>query len=138
MKPYSNDLRARIVDAYENNDHSQPEIANLFGVSLSTVKSLIRRKRETGSTDALPHSGGASPALDLKAQSFVQQLVKQNNDITLQEAVEKVHRKHKKKVSLSTMCRVLQKLDLPRKKSRSTPLSARVKEFNKLEASTLR
>ena len=121
MNPYSNDLRHKIVAAYEGTEYSQRAVAALFGVSPATVRNLVRRKRETGSTDALPHSGGKAASLDEPARSFVQAEVKRANDVTLEELVQGVARKHKKRVSLSTMCRVLQALGLPRKKRRSTP-----------------
>jgi transposase-like protein len=56
MNPYSNDLRGKIIAAYESHDSSQREVATLFGVSPATVRNLVRRKRETGSPDALPHN----------------------------------------------------------------------------------
>ena len=121
MNPYSNDLRCKIVAAYESTEYSQRTVAALFGVSPATVRNLVRRKRETGSCDALPHSGGKAPSLDETARTFVQAVVKQDNDLTLAELVQRVGRKQRKTVSLSTMCRVLQALGLPRKKSRSTP-----------------
>jgi transposase len=121
MNPYSNDLRGKIIAAYESYDSSQREVATLFGVSPATVRNLVRRKRETGSTDALPHSGGKAPSLDDSARAFVQTVVHHNHDLTLEELVQRVERKHRRKVSLATMCRVLQALGLPRKKSRSMP-----------------
>jgi putative transposase len=121
MNPYSNDLRGKIIAAYESSDSSQREVATLFGVSPATVRNLVRRKRETGSPDALPHSGGKAPSLDAPARTFVQTVVHHHNDLTLGELVQRVERKHRKKVSLSTMCRVLQALGLPRKKRRSPP-----------------
>ena len=127
MKPYSDDLRRKIIAAYENNDYSQQQVAELFGVSPATVRNLVRRKRETGSPDALPHSGGRSPALQAKARRFVQALLEENNDLTLAELRSQIERKHKQTVSLPTLCRLLQALDLPRKKSRSTQASAKPK-----------
>ena len=41
MKPLSNDLRRSIVSAYENNNFSQAQIAQLFGVSSSLVRNLV-------------------------------------------------------------------------------------------------
>ena len=121
MKAYSSDLRRKIVAAYENTEHSQRATAALFGVSPATVRNLVRRKRETGSADAFPHSGGKAASLDATARTFVRAMIKRTNDVTLEELVQGVARKHKKVVSLSTMCRVLQTLGLPRKKSRSMP-----------------
>jgi putative transposase len=136
MKPYSNDLRSKIVAVYESTGDSQGAVAALFGVSAATVRNLVRRKRETGSTDALPHSGGKAASLEAPARTFVQAEVKQTNDVTLAELVQAVARKHKKRVSLATMSRVLQALGLPRKKSRSTPRNGTRRASSTLVGST--
>jgi transposase len=136
MRPYSNDLRHRIVAAYESGQYSQEEVAELFQVSLATVKNFLRRKRETGSPDALPHAGGNKPLLDEKARLFVQQSVEENNDLTLEELCQRVKARHKKTVSRPTMSRLLQALNLPRKKSRSTPQSATQSGYSRHEPST--
>jgi transposase len=131
MNPYSNDLRRRIIDAYGSGEYTQAEVADLFSVSLASVKNFLRRHRETGSSDALPHAGGRQPALTEKARRFVQDAVQQDNDLTLDELRRRLKAKHKKVVSRPTLCRLLQTLDLPRKKSRSTRLNATRPEFNK-------
>jgi transposase len=136
MKPYSNDLRRRIVEACESGKYSQGEVAELFQVSLATVKNFLRRKRETGSPDALPHAGGNKPLLDEKARLFVRQSVEDNNDLTLDELCRRVKARHKKSVSRPTMSRLLQTLNLPRKKSRSTPASATRRGSSKRVPST--
>jgi transposase len=43
MKAYSNDLRRKIVSAYERGHRSQREVAELFGVSPATVRNFVRR-----------------------------------------------------------------------------------------------
>lgn len=131
MKPYSNDLRRRIVAAYESGDHTLVEVAELFGVSLATVKNFLRRKRETGSSDALPHGGGQKPSLNQKHAAFVRDTITESNDLTLKELCQRLRRKHKKDVSLPTMSRLLQGLGLPRKKSRSTPAKEIPRESSK-------
>jgi transposase len=135
MKPYSNDLRRKIVDAYESGDHILAEVADLFGVSLATVKNFLRRKRETGSSDALPHAGGKKPSLSEKARTTVSNAIKGNNDLTLKELRQLIKGKHRKEVSLPTISRLLQSLGLPRKKSRSTLAKGRLSESNRPEAS---
>jgi transposase len=121
---------------YENKEYSQCTVAALFGVSPATVRNLLRRKRESGSADALPHSGGKAASLDEPARTFVHARVKQTNNVTLEELVQGVARKHKKTVSLSTMCRLLQALGLPRKKRRSTPRNGTLPESSTPAGST--
>lgn len=136
MKPYSNDLRRRIVDAYESGDHTLEEVAELFGVSLASVKNFLRRKRETGSADALPHAGGQKPSLNDKARTTLSNAIKENNDLTLKELRHLLKGKHKKEASLPTISRLLQAIGLPRKKSRSTLAKEIHLESSRPEAAT--
>src|ERR1700733_2626756 len=46
-KPYSDDLRERVVAAIEAG-HSRVKVAELYNMALSTVGGFIKRKRETG------------------------------------------------------------------------------------------
>lgn len=131
MRPYSNDLRRTIVAAYASHHYSQRAVAELFGVSLATVKNFLSRQRDTGSPDALPPGGGKRPALSEPGRAFVQRLVEHDNDLTLQELCRQVARRHRRQVSVATMCRVLQTLGLPRKKSRSMPANATRPAFSR-------
>lgn len=136
MKPYSNDLRRRIVKVYESGDHTLEEVAELFSVSLASVKNFLRRHRLTGSSDALPHAGGQKPSLNQKARTTLRNALKENNDLTLKELRHLLKGKHKKEVSLPTISRLLQEFGLPRKKSRSTLRKEILKESSKPEATT--
>lgn len=124
MKAYSNDLRRKIVSAYERGHRSQREIAELFGVSPATVRNFVRRKRERGAPDQLPRAGGAPARIDDAARAQLRQLIASSPDATLEEAREHLSREAGVHVGLSAVCRALSKLGLPRKKSRSTPQSA--------------
>jgi len=143
MRPYSNDLRRRIVEVYQTDEYSQPEVAELFGVSVATVKNFVRRQRETGSADALPHGGGRTPTLSDQARRFVRQIITERNDMTLDEVSQRVKQKYKKKVSRPTMCRLLQALGLPRKKKslhsseRDTPRVKRARRAYQQQVSQL-
>jgi transposase len=124
MKSYSNDLRRRIVAAYQSGDYSQEEIAELFGVCQKSVSNFVTRFEQTGSPDQLAHGGGRQAELDDQARLFIRQQVEQDNDITLASLCQLVEQALQSKVSISTMSRVLQELDLPRKKRHSKPVSA--------------
>src|SRR3712207_5306569 len=101
MKAYSNDLRRKIVAAYERGQHSQREIALLFGVSPATVRDFVRRKREHGAPDALPHAGGARARINEAARNELRQLLASSPDATLEEAREHLARKVGVQVGLS-------------------------------------
>jgi transposase len=124
MNPYSYDLRKKIVSALEERDGTQEEVAERFSVSLSFVEKVWRRWRTTGSFSALPHGGGRKPSLQGHAEVIRKEIARQP-DATLEELVEYLTSKGAPRVSLATMCLELQRLSLPRKKSRSTTQNAR-------------
>jgi putative transposase len=59
-KPYSMDLRERVVRAVEGEGLSRRQAAARFGVSYSTAINWVRRRRETGSV-APSRMGGHKP-----------------------------------------------------------------------------
>ena len=116
MKPYSLDLRQRVVQAYENKEGSLRSIARRFKVSLNTVLAWVQQFRQTGSVAPKPHGGGAIPRIDAQGQEKVRQLVTEQSDATLQELCARYEQRQGVRVSQATMCRTLQKLKLSRKK----------------------
>ena len=118
---YSTDLREKIVRAYDEGLGSQRQIADLFGVSRSFVEKLLRRRRTTGDIAALPHGGGRTALCQQKEHNLVRRLIEKQPDATLDELCEAIQDKRRLRVSRPTMSRLLRRLDLPRKKSRSTP-----------------
>jgi transposase len=123
MNPYSHDLRKKIISALEERDSTQEEVAERFSVSLSFVEKLWRRWRTTGSFSALPHGGGCQRSLQ-EHEEVIRTEIAQKPDATLEELVECLTSKGAPRVSLATMCSELQRLSLPRKKSRSTTQNA--------------
>jgi transposase len=115
MKPYSMDLRERVIAAYEAG-HQTKQIANTFNVSPAWARRLKQHKRERG--DIIPRSGGGgqTPKVD---SVRLKELVSQKADATLAELRESL----KVDCSLWTICRALRQLKLTYKKSRSTPPS---------------
>lgn len=65
IKPYSEDLRTRIVKAVEEGGTSKSAAARLFGVSLSSVKRYLRIAQR-GVSLAPRKGGGRPPKIDQK------------------------------------------------------------------------
>src|ERR687888_1624879 len=120
MKSYSTDLRQKIVQAYTRRLGSQRALADLFGVSRSFVEKLLRRHRSTGAVAPKPHAGGRQRRLGAVAEAMMREAVRATPDITLEDLCARVADTQGLRVSVPTMCRTLQRLGLPRKKSRST------------------
>jgi transposase len=124
MKPYSQELRERILQALQARDESQATIAQRYAVSRSFVERLWQRWRQTGSCAAFPHAGGRQRSLRA-AEALIRSTVGRAPDVTLARLCERVARAKGIAVSPQTMCLEIQQLRLPRKKSRSGPVSGR-------------
>jgi len=93
----------------------QPEIAETFSISLSSVEDWLRTYRTTGRLKPRPFTGGAKRALQAQAQVIVL-AVKPQPGRTLAELCTVVATKTGVSPIPSMMCRELQLLNLPPKK----------------------
>jgi transposase len=116
MRPYSNDLREKIIQAYQNGEGSLRGIAKRFLVSLNFVWLLLLRFRETGSVDPKPHAGGHPSIMTQERLAILRELVERENDATLLELREQLRQKTGVRVSRETIARALRKLRITRKK----------------------
>ena len=123
MKPYSRDLREKIIRAYDEQFGSQRRLASLFGVSRAFVERLLQQRRSAGTIGPRPHAGGRKPHCDEAAVEVVRQSLREQADAALEELRDRLRQQRGVWVSVSTMSRLLKRLGLPRKKSRSTPPS---------------
>jgi transposase len=112
---YSDDLRRKLIEAWESNRDTQQDLADQFGVSLGWVEKVLRRWHNTGHSEAREFRPGPRPWL---SPTRLEKLVLPHPDATLAELGNRLQ------VSAATVCRALQRMDLPRKKSHGTPASA--------------
>ena len=82
-KPYSEDLRERVVAAIEAG-HTRVKVAEFYNMALSTVGGFIKRKRETGSVSPDKFGGYKTFALEPHT-ALVKELVAEQPDSTLAE-----------------------------------------------------
>ncbi len=116
MKPYSNDLRQKVIQAYQNQEGSLRVIAKRFKVSLNFVWLLLQRYLNTDSVDPKPHGGGHPLTLTPERLAILRELVEQQNDATLQELGERFQQRTGIRVSRETIARGLRRLRITRKK----------------------
>jgi transposase len=113
MKPYSEDLRRRIVRAVEGGT-SKSAAARLFDVSFSSVKRYLRIV-ERGETLAPRKGGGRPPKTDQTAQKLLEEDVKERPAATVSERRRFLEHTTGKALSDSTVKRLLKRLGLSRK-----------------------
>ncbi len=114
--PLSVDLRQRVLAAYQAKEGSQRQLAERFKVSLSFVRDLTRRYRQTGTVEPKLHGGGAVAKLGVAQLPIVTALVEAQPDALLEELCERFAEKTEVDVSVSTMQRAVQRLELSVKK----------------------
>jgi transposase len=125
-KALSEDLRARVVSAYESGEGSQQQIADRFGVGVATVGRWLKRFREEGELSPRPHGGGHEHKLDEVALHKLLGIVFENNDLTNEEYAAELVDRTGIAVSASTIVRAFKRLGLTRKKRRWSPKSVDV------------
>ena len=125
MEAYSLDLRERIVRACDEGSLTRQEIADEFAVSRSFVQKLLRRRKKEGTIAAKPQGGGPDPLLDEADRKRLGKLVKERNDATLRELAASLKEQGGPQVSLTTVWRALQPMDLPVKKKEPARQRAR-------------
>jgi transposase len=117
MKPYSLDLRKKIVGAIKSGESSFRKTAERFSVSKSCVQKLVAQKRTEGHLVPRKQGGSVSSVMKYKAQLMA--IFEKQTDATLAEYYERLFDETGLWVSQSTMCRSFQRLGLPRKKNTS-------------------
>ena len=115
-KPYSEDLRAKLLAAWDRRELMQEELARQFGVSLSYLRSVIRRRDLTGSSKPKPHAGGVSPTLSPEHLAWLDEEIARTPDATHTELAERLVERGAPKVSRQAIGRAVAKLGLTRKK----------------------
>lgn len=113
------DLRCRVAASYAKNKSSAATAAQ-HGVSESWVRRLVQREREDGSLEPRSSVRKTSQRVyDEADEAAIRALIKARPDATLAEVAEHIG----KPAGTTTVWRTLERLDLPRKKSRRMPPS---------------
>ena len=120
-RPYSLDLRERVIAACDARELSRAEVAQQFRVSESTIYDWLQRRRDGESIAALPHAGGLISALD---EELLRELVAARNDATLEEYAQAYEARTGRRYSISKLSRALKGLKLSRKGRRYAPRSS--------------
>jgi transposase len=118
MNAYSKDLRLKTLAAIDRGI-PRKEVQELFGVSRSTIKRWLIRRRHTGDVDI--HKIPGRPSLKGRAlRQWLPSQLKSNPDLTLKEHCQAFEDESGMEVSEATMSRNIRRLpgEWPLKKSR--------------------
>ena len=84
-RPYSGDLRRRVVAAALDERQSRGSVARRFAVGRSTVYRWVEAAREEGRLEAKPMRGGPEPTIRDASGDALKRLVTADNHLTLAE-----------------------------------------------------
>jgi transposase len=119
MKPYSKDLRLKVLSAVDAGT-SREQVAKTFSVSMPTIKRWLKRCRQTGDVEPEPIPGRPSKK-GVMLKEWLPKHLQANDDLTLQEHREAFEEEFGEAVSTSTVGRAIAGLPdggWPIKKSR--------------------
>lgn len=121
---HSQDLRRRVVDAYNDGEGTYDEIAERFKVGRTTVVRWVKRDSETGDLEPLTKNNRRPLSLDDDEQAILRRLLHNSPDCTDQKLADALEMVTGKKLHRSAINRYWKRWGYTRKKRRLWPPSS--------------
>jgi transposase len=115
-RPYHPDLRLKAVQAHQRHEGTRNEIAQRFGIGIATLNRWIHQFNQENSVEIKKAGNPTPPRLKPNHLDFIRHTINNKPDLTLAELRALLMEEFDVTVSLSTLCRTLQNLQLRRKK----------------------
>ena len=115
MKPYSEDLRKKVVQAVHQRAMSKSQAARLFGISLSSLKRYVRLANQ-GESLAPRKGGGRPPKADEITKRLLEEDIRRRPAATVKERRHFLESFAGKSLSESTLRRLPKRMGFSRKK----------------------
>jgi putative transposase len=119
-RPYSDDLREKLLEAYDQGQGSLAELAEQFCVSLGWAWKISASRKRTGRTERPRYRPGPKRRID---EPGLAELLRSHPDATLVELQAELEKKTGLRFSTQHLWRVVKRLGFRLKKSRSMPKS---------------
>lgn len=120
-RPYSDDLRQKLLEAYDQGKGCLGELAERFGVSLGWAWKISAARKRTGRMERATYRPGAKSRID---EAVLAELLRLHADVTLIELQAELENKSGLHFSTQHLWRVLKRMGFRLKKSRSMPANA--------------
>ena len=119
-RPYSDDLRRKLLVAYDQGKGSLSDLAERFSVSLGWAWKISAARKRTGRMERPSYRPGAKRRIDEPALAG---LLRSHPDATLVELQAELENKTGLRVSTQHLWRVVKRMGFRLKKSHFTPKS---------------
>ena len=120
-KAYSNDLRRKLLQAYDRGEGSLRELAERFGVSSPYAWKISAQRKRTGQVERVEQRHGPESKVTEAVEEQLRTWVRLQPDLTLVEFQERLWETARLPVSVPRLWQVLRRMQLRLKKSHSTP-----------------
>jgi transposase len=120
-RPYSDDLRQKLLEAYDQGKGRLAELAERFGVSPGWAWKISAARKRTGRMERTTYKPGPKSRID---EATLSELLRVHADATLLELQAELEKKSGLRFSTQHLWRVLKRMGFRLKKSRSTPANA--------------
>ncbi len=118
---YSNDLRRKFLQAYDQGKGTLTELAERFGVSVGWAKKISARRTRTGQIERPPWRRGPQSRVTPDVQEWLRNQIRRQPDLTLRELQQQLPAARGLSLSIGRLWWALQQMGLRLKKSHSTP-----------------
>ena len=126
MNTYSEDLRWKVVRAYENKEGTQLSISKRFSVSRYFVNEIWNHYKRRDHVTPKAHGGGNPGKFTKAGYSFLKKLLKKEPDLYLHELATRYDQKFGVSVSHTAVNDALKRMELTRKKRLIMPLNQKL------------
>lgn len=116
--PYSPDFRSKVLNSYMKNG-SLRKTAEKFEVSYGFVQSLTARYKAEKTIEPKPHRSGNPPKIRPEHHPFLKELIKKENDLSLEEICTRLQDEFSVKISVTAVHESLKRIGISRKKKLS-------------------
>jgi transposase len=123
-KPYDDDLRRKFLAALDRGEGTISELSGRFGVSVAWGWKISAARKRSGKAERVRHRPGRKRLVGAAIEPRVLNWVREQTDLTLAELQAKLQQEAQISLCLSGVWRLVRRLGLRLKKSRSTPPSA--------------
>jgi transposase len=127
---YSDDLRRKLLSAYDRGEGTLTQLAARFSVSVGWARKISMQRGRTGQAERVPHRPGRKLRAGEDVQQQVRAWFRAQPDLILAEVQARLLDEAGIRLSIPQVWYLLRRLGLRLKKSRSTPPSATAKPIS--------
>jgi transposase len=123
-KSYADDLRRKLLQAYDRGEGTLDQLAKRFSVSAPWAWKISAQRKRSGQMERVEQRRGDGRKVTVEVQERLRGWVQAQPDATLAELQQKLEKAHHLQVSIGRLWQVLRQMGLRLKKSHSTPVNA--------------